>query len=214
MFEIGDVFALNTKDQATIDWTNDNGCYLAMVRRKEMMQFNSLFMIKVAESKGLFGHTDVQEQDTKEETTLSPKINKQTELSLKTGQRATKKTIKFDRIAAPTHSSMLKIDSRIMSRQSIDNRSSEVVSVASARQSCPRYSERIARDELSMNFQVRETRRHDARRWWEQSANFLIHAARCETCKFRIFHTDPWTRRVLYPPKIQPIIFVDDSYPC
>lgn len=40
-----------------------------MIKRKEIMQFDSLFMIKVAESKGLFGDTD-KEQSTSKSTVM------------------------------------------------------------------------------------------------------------------------------------------------
>lgn len=44
----------------------DPGCFLAIIKRKEMMQFDSLFMIKVAESKDLFGISKVQQQSKHE----------------------------------------------------------------------------------------------------------------------------------------------------
>ncbi|CAD6232906.1 GSCOCG00007042001-RA-CDS [Cotesia congregata] len=227
LFEIGNIFELyghhNNEQKEVIDNPlAEDGCYLAVVRRKEMMQFNSLFMIKVAESKGLFGNpqaskSPVPEQQSREETSpTSPTPTMPTAIKkLKKGKgKGKKKIVRLDRITAPTHSSMLKVGSRRTSRhsrQSIDNESCESFSVSSVRLSCPRYSERVARDERFISFQVRETRRQDVRRWWEQSATFLIHAARCEPCKFRIFHTDPWTKRVLYAPRVQQIVFPHDD---
>ena len=99
----------------------------------------------------------------------------------------------MDRITAPTHSSMV--------------RSSLSKKVEQDKASCPKHSQRVAKNERNSSAQVRETRRRDARRWWEESAQFLIHAAACNSCKFRLFHTDPWTRKIIYPPHVQDIVF-------
>lgn len=48
----------------------DQGCFIAIIKRKEMMQFDSVFMIKVAESKGLFGDPD-KERAPKREAEVS-----------------------------------------------------------------------------------------------------------------------------------------------
>lgn len=215
LFQIGQMSDLHTEDSSrpvTPFPDNEDGCYLGLIRRREMMQFNSLFMIKVAESKGLFGDPSVKEKnDNKEhqakEEPKSPVTNEEKKIKF----LRKKKVIKLDRITAPTHSSMIKAGSRATSRQSAnddnDDNSFMKISWIHQRLSCPRYTQRIARDVCELTAQVLETRKQDARRWWEQSANFLIHAARCESCKFKIFHTDPWTRRVLYAPKIQNISF-------
>lgn len=52
------------------------GCFIAIIKRKEMMQFDSLFMIKVAESKGLFGDPD-KERNPKQKTEI-PSTARQT----------------------------------------------------------------------------------------------------------------------------------------
>lgn len=216
LFEVGNIFDFHDKRSKTTDPMINNGCYLAVVRRKEMMQFNSLFMIEVAESKGLFGDPNskrserIQQPKDEHFATRSPMIKKKNVSKKNNDERM--KSILLDKITAPTHSSLLKVGSRVISRQSNDEGSSAAVSVTSIRLSCPRYSDRIAKDERSINVRVCETRRRDVRSWWEQSANFLIHAARCEKCKFRIFHTDPWTKRILYPPKVQKIVFANGDF--
>ena len=51
----------------------DQGSFIVVVKRKEMMQFNSLFMIKVAEAKGVFGEpTKQQAPKTPEPQTTVP----------------------------------------------------------------------------------------------------------------------------------------------
>ncbi|KAI4488310.1 hypothetical protein M0804_005158 [Polistes exclamans] len=55
--------------------TLEPGCFMAVIKRKEMMQFDSLFMIKVAESKGLFGDTNNEQSTSKPiVTTTQPLI--------------------------------------------------------------------------------------------------------------------------------------------
>lgn len=55
----------------------DPGCFIAVIKRKEMMQFDSLFMIKVAESKGLFGDPD-KERNSKQKIEIQPATARQT----------------------------------------------------------------------------------------------------------------------------------------
>lgn len=52
----------------------DPGCFIAIIKRKEMMQFDSLFMIKVAESKGLFGDPDKERPSTKQKTEVQSAV--------------------------------------------------------------------------------------------------------------------------------------------
>ncbi|XP_024946504.1 uncharacterized protein LOC107273416 isoform X2 [Cephus cinctus] len=106
----------------------DKGCYLALIRRKEMMQFNSLFMIKVAETKGLFGDPNKQQQPKEEP--LSP-IRQASQTSRKDFKRA---KFQVDRIAAPTHSSMVR--------------------AVKEKQLCPRHNQRIAQGEKRINAQA------------------------------------------------------------
>lgn len=55
LFEVGSIDEIYGEDDERM---LDPGCFIAIIKRKEMMQFDSLFMIKVAESKGLFGDPD------------------------------------------------------------------------------------------------------------------------------------------------------------
>ncbi|XP_011299529.1 uncharacterized protein [Fopius arisanus] len=207
LFEIGRMADLNVDESSVTIPEDENGCYLGLVRRKEMMQFNSLFMIKVAESRGLFGDPNTKPKSP--EHPEPPKDEPKSPGGGRKKKRKGKKSISWGRITAPTHAFILRSDNRGTRRTSVDDASSGF-SWGRDRLSCPKYSQRIARNECSLSAQVRETRRTDARRWWEQSAAFLLHAARCKSCKFRIFHTDPWTRRVLYPPRVQRIVFTGE----
>ena len=59
LFEMIDLSELYEQDCTRMI---DQGTFVKIVKRKEMMQFNSLFMIKVAEAKGVFGDTSKQRQ--------------------------------------------------------------------------------------------------------------------------------------------------------
>lgn len=68
MFELGSIDEIYGE---TSERTLDPGCFVAIIKRKEMMQFDSLFMIKVAESKGLFGDPD-KERNPKQKAEVMP----------------------------------------------------------------------------------------------------------------------------------------------
>ncbi|XP_076623668.1 uncharacterized protein LOC143343051 [Colletes latitarsis] len=103
LFEVGsidDIYGENVSHML------DPGCFLAVIKRKEMMQFDSLFMIKVAESKGLFGDPNEQ-RETKRE--LLPLDRSSRRLSLINPRKRTKRCkIEIERIMAHTHSSLTK----------------------------------------------------------------------------------------------------------
>lgn len=64
--------------------TLDPSCFIAIIKRKEMMQFDSVFMIKVAESKGLFGNPDkARSPKQKTETQPAPQISQMSRKNFK-----------------------------------------------------------------------------------------------------------------------------------
>lgn len=185
----------------------DGGCYLALIRRKEMMQFNSLFMIKVAEAKGLFGDPNKQpaHNQPKEEQQAVPvrqalqqsrkgcKRNKVTGIHffIPIPTTAIRFQIQMERITAPTFSSMV--------RSYNQNRS------------CPRHSHHVAHDERICLEQVREARRRDARRWWDELAPYLLRSSPSEIRKssgFRTTRTDPKTRKIFYSLHVEEISYM------
>ncbi|XP_078040673.1 LOW QUALITY PROTEIN: uncharacterized protein LOC144471941 [Augochlora pura] len=106
LFEVGtidDIYGKNISDVL------DPGCFLAVIKRKEMMQFDSLFMIKVAESKGLFGDPNERERREKKR---EPVVTDQTGLSLHVNPRKRTKRrsekIELDRLIAHTHCSLMR----------------------------------------------------------------------------------------------------------
>ncbi|XP_043461228.1 uncharacterized protein LOC122497899 isoform X3 [Leptopilina heterotoma] len=180
--DIFEVCGINDIYDENCDNLLEHGCFIAFIRRKEMMQFDSLFMIKVAESKGLFGDPNKQPQKKEE---IVPIIRQSSAASRKSFKRA---KIQIDRIAAPTHSSLLKAQ-----------KESHI---------CPRHSQHILNDEDFLLTQVRDTRRGDIRRWWEDSSKYLLHSSQCNSdCKFRRIRTDPQTKKLLFPSHVQNIIY-------
>ncbi|KAL0116807.1 hypothetical protein PUN28_010019 [Cardiocondyla obscurior] len=184
-----DLFEVGTIDEIYGDLYNervlDPGCFIAVIRRKEMMQFNSLFMIKVAESKGLFGDPDKER---------SPKKIEAPPTAVRPVSRASRKGFKrakveIDRLATPTHAWMLRASKK--------------------RQPCPRHSRRIVRDEKMLSTQVRETRKRDARRWWRDAITFLIDSEKDQDNRkdsdFQFYATrsDPFTQKPLYPFRVK-----------
>ncbi|KYN45229.1 Putative methyltransferase NSUN7 [Trachymyrmex septentrionalis] len=178
-----DLFEVGTIDEIygeTNEHMLDPGCFIAVIKRKEMMQFDSLFMIKVAESKGLFGDPDKQ-RNPKQKTEIPSATKRQT---LQISRRGFKRIkVEIDRVAAPTHAWMLRATNK--------------------RQPCPRHSRHIVRDEKLSSMQIRETRKRDARRWWRDAITFLVdsksHRNIMKDSQFYATRSDPFTQKPLYP---------------
>ncbi|XP_018377874.1 PREDICTED: putative methyltransferase NSUN7 [Trachymyrmex cornetzi] len=176
LFEVGTIEEIYGE---TNEHTLDPGCFIAVIKRKEMMQFDSLFMIKVAESKGLFGDPDKQ-RNPKQKAEI-PSATRQT---LQISRRGFKRIkVEIDRVAAPTHAWMLR--------------------AANKRQPCPRHSRHIVRDEKLLSMQIRETRKRDARRWWRDAIAFLVdsksHRNIMKDSQFYAMRSDTFTQKPLYP---------------
>ncbi|XP_017794150.1 PREDICTED: uncharacterized protein LOC108575767 [Habropoda laboriosa] len=116
LFEVGsieDIYGENATRML------DPGCFLAIIKRKEMIQFDSVFMIKVAESKGLFGDPNVGASKAPKqrcilERSLLPRS------SQTSARKQTKRAkVRIDRLTAHTHSSLsrsIKQENRICPR--------------------------------------------------------------------------------------------------
>lgn len=78
LFEVGsidDIYGENVNRML------DPGCFLAVIKRKEIVQFDSLFMIKVAESKGLFGDPNKVQRQSKHEPVVDRSIRQSSQTS-------------------------------------------------------------------------------------------------------------------------------------
>nr|XP_012140185.1 PREDICTED: uncharacterized protein LOC100880076 isoform X2 [Megachile rotundata] len=142
LFEIGSIDEIYGENASR---TLDAGCFIAVIRRKEMMQFDSLFMIKVAESKGLFG--DPKEQQESKQLILDQSPPRPSQIGVR--KRAKRVKVEIDRIMAHTFSSL----SRSMKENGI----------------CPRHrrynnwKQTIGNSpQVSVSFQVKE---HSPKAW-------------------------------------------------
>ncbi|KAF5286182.1 hypothetical protein FQR65_LT12940 [Abscondita terminalis] len=84
----------------------EEGCYLALIQRKELTKLDNKYMIEMAEMRGVFGSTNT----TSRPKGRVPKIKKEKrQVSPQTSKNKRKlKYLSMDRIVAPTHSSSMK----------------------------------------------------------------------------------------------------------
>ncbi|KAJ9581286.1 hypothetical protein L9F63_023536, partial [Diploptera punctata] len=152
------------------------GCYLAYLRRKEIVRLNAKYMINIAESRGLFGGETGSGKEGKK--TAGRQHRKKPELQRsESGSpipvRPKSRRFKFevDRIAAPTHASILR-RSTACSGSSQD--SSSLHSVIP----CVRHQTHLQQEgnvTVRINPKVAaQVRRQDARRWWAETAQHLL----------------------------------------
>ncbi|XP_014235604.1 uncharacterized protein LOC106658253 [Trichogramma pretiosum] len=188
LFEMWPLSQLYEKDCSRLI---DQGSFVLIVKRKEMMQFNSLFMIKVAEAKGVFGESSKQrQQPSPPPKTPDSQMANNAKHSRSKSNRKSKKLLKqqFERLTAPTHASIARL-----------------VSVTA---SCPRHQQHLEHEEQLLQEQVREARRHDARRWWSD----LGHSWRfSDEYNFRALRTDPRTRKLLFPAHVTRLVYNDQD---
>ncbi|XP_014209639.1 uncharacterized protein LOC106640199 [Copidosoma floridanum] len=117
----------------------DPGSFIVVVKRKEMMQFNSLFMIKVAEAKGVFGQLTLKRPKTPEPTddscdnALAPPTPVPSDPKIDRKKSRKKSKIHFERLAAPTYAS--------------------VARVLHERQVCPRHHQHLVHEESALESQ-------------------------------------------------------------
>ncbi|XP_017753318.1 PREDICTED: uncharacterized protein LOC108545959 [Eufriesea mexicana] len=102
LFEVGNIDEIYGENASHM---LDPGCFLAIIKRKEMVQFDSLFMIKVAESKGLFGDPKIQ-RHSKPESVLDRTVRQSSQISAR--KRTKRVKLEIDRIMAHTYSSLSK----------------------------------------------------------------------------------------------------------
>lgn len=73
-------------------------------------------------------------------------------------------------------------------------------------QPCPRHSRYTVRDKKLLAMQIRETRKRDARRWWQDAIAVFVHPKRRNFVReFRVTRSDPYTQKPLYPFHVKKI---------
>lgn len=76
---------------------------------------------------------------------------------------------------------------------------------------CPRRQQRLEHEESSVRQQVLEAKRRDARRWWEELAEFWRQRSRenHDEYPFHALRTDPLTRKILFPSHVTHVTLED-----
>ncbi|KAI4493120.1 hypothetical protein M0802_009670 [Mischocyttarus mexicanus] len=162
--------------------TLEPGCFMAVIKRKEMMQFDSLFMIKVAESKGLFG-------DTNKEQSTSKSIVTSTQPIIVPVQRV-KRKIDIDRLTKPTYSTIQR----------------------HSRKSCSRFLRHLTHRENDTSLRARSIKKRDIRRWWKDAIEYFLRTEHKQiSLEFRAMRTDPFTRRLLYPSRKRKLVLIQSK---
>ncbi|XP_060524217.1 uncharacterized protein LOC132700728 isoform X2 [Cylas formicarius] len=99
LFEQPEVPSLCSGENSCINFKKE-GCYLALLQRKEVIRLDNKYMIKMAENRGLFGsNTTTSTSKSKTRRVSRKKLEK--ESKSKPSKKRTE--IEIDRITAPTH---------------------------------------------------------------------------------------------------------------
>ncbi|XP_011501526.1 PREDICTED: uncharacterized protein LOC105365130 [Ceratosolen solmsi marchali] len=151
----------------------NQGSYIVVIKRKKIIQFNSQFMIKVAENKGIFG--ELSGQSEPQDNLMQ---SDQMEPSNINRKRRKSSKIQFDRITAPTHATT----ARALRDKHL----------------CPRHQQHLVNEVSSLEKQVREARRRDAHRWWDEVAHaWRSNSNNADDYRFQALRTDPLTSKIL-----------------
>ncbi|KDR23735.1 Putative methyltransferase NSUN7 [Zootermopsis nevadensis] len=194
----------------------EQGCYLAYVRRKEIVRLNARYMIDIAESRGLFGgegggpkeHTKSQSGRQQQK---KPELRRSTSGSPPSCRPKSRRLqLEIERIAAPTYASILR-------------RATYPGSHQEATFCCQRHHHHFQHDGAhtvgispKMAAQIR---RQDARRWWVEAAKYIVkfgfrlahgHSLSDEGFRPRLKLTRSGLRyRTLFPLSVTSIDFED-----
>jgi len=133
-------------------------------------------MINIAESRGLFGECGVSKESKKSQSgrqqRKKPEIQQPTSDS-PTLARPKSRRLEIERIAAPTHASLLR---RVTHRGK--RSSGNVHKAASTFSSCPRHQNHLRHEATSivrLNPKVAaQLRRQDVKRWWAEAARHIL----------------------------------------
>ncbi|KAF5286026.1 hypothetical protein FQA39_LY16468 [Lamprigera yunnana] len=128
---------------------SNEGCYLALIQRKEVTKLNDKYMIEMAETRGLFGNSSTTTTRTK--GSRSSKAKKQEKRAASpplTRNKRKPKQIQIERIAAPTEASSIK----------------QFQAVPSEGQPC----RKVKKEEDKTNSKVPQSRR-----WWTETTQHL-----------------------------------------
>ncbi|KAK3914668.1 Putative methyltransferase NSUN7 [Frankliniella fusca] len=175
--------------------TSEEGCFLALIKRKEIVRMDANYMIKMAEARGLFGCAPGVRRPTAAERARKKREREEAEARARGvgARRSAGGPLDVERLSAPTRASRAR-QQRIpprprrasnMSWESDD--SHEGPDIAMVLEDCPRFQQHMqaAREALGAALpapgvaggrapgSVVEVRRRDARRWWSETSRYI-----------------------------------------
>ncbi|PNF21705.1 hypothetical protein B7P43_G10336 [Cryptotermes secundus] len=155
----------------------EEGCYLAYLRRKEVVRLNAKYMINIAASRGLFGGETGGSKEAKKSQSGRPQ-RKKPDLQRQTSGtplliRPTSRRVEMERIAAPTQAS---ISRRATGPGKISSGNFQQGTWSST--ICQRHQNHFQHEftpVVGINPKmVAQIRRQDARKWWREAARHII----------------------------------------
>ncbi|KAJ1526197.1 hypothetical protein ONE63_009356 [Megalurothrips usitatus] len=186
LFEIGTLPDMCPHSDSCLTMSED-GCFLALVKRKEITRMDANYMIKMAEARGLFGCAPGVRRPTAAERARKKREREEAEARARGGPRRGRGgggPLDVERLSAPTRASKAR-QHRIpphprrasnMSWESNDSHQGPDLQVSD--EDCPRFQQHMqaARHTLGPALgspvapgSVVEGRRRDARRWWSET---------------------------------------------
>lgn len=93
------------------------GCYLALLQRKEVTRLDAKYMIKMAESRGLFGDNN---PETAKKQTRSSKPRKKEKQTISHSAKRKRGTFEVERIGAQTHASLMRSCPQVQNEENSD----------------------------------------------------------------------------------------------
>ncbi|PSN54872.1 hypothetical protein C0J52_12418 [Blattella germanica] len=179
LFELSALPDQSPEDEVCVTMEKE-GCYLAYLRRKEIVRLNAKYMINIAESRGLFGGEGSGSKEGKKSAgrqhRKKPELQRSGSASPPLIRPRSRRKVEVDRIAAPTQASILRraTDPGKRGLGSLQDSSGLLQPVIC----CPRHQTHLQQDSAAMigtNPKLAaQIKRQDARRWWGEAAKHIM----------------------------------------
>lgn len=179
LFEIGHLPDMCPHSDSCLSM-GEEGCFLALIKRKEIVRMDANYMIKMAEARGLFGCAPGVRRPTAADRARKKREREEAEARARGGgsRRGAGGPLDVERLSAPTRASRAR-QHRIpprprrasnMSWESDDSHAGpelphEQALALGLLDDCPRFHRH-----MQASGSVVEVRRRDARRWWSETS--------------------------------------------
>lgn len=159
----------------------EEGCFLALIKRKEISRMDANYMIKMAEARGLFGCAPGVRRPTAAERARKKREREEAEARARGGggRRGGGGPLDVERLSAPTRASRAR-QHRIpprprrasnMSWESDDSHAGPDLDLEEG--DCPRFHQHMQAVQDAPG-RIVEARRRDARRWWSETTRQVM----------------------------------------